>query len=73
MLKLAWPALPFIDRIGLVFVLCMLLGVLLSHPGGQPHPKAIDYRSVDTRTSAGFNWAALAITLMLAALYISWS
>ena len=71
--KLFWPALPFIDRVGLVFVLCMALGMLISRlEGGGPHPKAVDYKAVDTRTSAGFNWASLAIVLMLAALYITW-
>jgi SSS family solute:Na+ symporter len=71
--KLWWPALPFIDRVGLVFVLCVLLGMLISrvqHAG--PQPKAIDYKAVDTSTSAGFNWASLVIVLMLAALYITW-
>lgn len=71
--KLFWPTLPFIDRVGLVFLLCMLIGMAISRvEGGADHPKAIDYRSVDTRTSAGFNWASLAIVLMLAALYITW-
>lgn len=71
--KLLWPTLPFIDRVGLVFLLCVLIGVLISRvEGGADHPRAIDYRSVDTRTSAGFNWASLAIVLMLAALYITW-
>jgi hypothetical protein len=47
--------------------------VLISRlEGGADHPRAIDYRSVNTRTSAGFNWASLAIVLMLAALYTTW-
>lgn len=71
--KLLWPSLPFIDRVGLVFLLCILIGVLISRvEGGADHPRAIDYRSVNTRTSAGFNWAAMAIVLMLAALYMAW-
>jgi SSS family solute:Na+ symporter len=70
--KLAWPALPFIDRVGLVFILCLLLGIVLSRGDGQPHPAAIDYKSIDTHTSASFNLSAVAIILMLAALYITW-
>jgi len=35
-------------------------------------PKAIDYGSVATSTSAGFNWATLVIVLMLTGLYITW-
>jgi SSS family solute:Na+ symporter len=72
-LKLAWPSLPFIDRVGLVFVACLLIGMLISRmEHGRDHPKAIDYAAVDTSTSSGFNWASLVIVLMLAGLYIAW-
>jgi SSS family solute:Na+ symporter len=71
--KLLWPSLPFIDRVGLVFVLCMVLGMLISRlQGDEDSPYAVDYKAVDTSTSAGFNWASLAIVLMLAGLYITW-
>jgi SSS family solute:Na+ symporter len=71
--KLLWPSLPFIDRVGLVFLLCMALGMLISRmQGADDSPFAVDYRAIDTSTSAGFNWASLAIVLMLAALYITW-
>ena len=72
-LKLVWPSLPFIDRVGLVFLLCMGLGVLISRlGGGRPHPRAIEYRDVDIHTSTGFNLASLVVVLMLGALYIVW-
>jgi len=71
--KLLWPALPFIDRVGWVFVLCVLTGVVVSLvQGAEQHPDAIEYKDVDTRTTSGFNWAALGIVLMLTALYVSW-
>jgi len=72
-LKVAWPSLPFIDRVGLVFLLCMGIGMLISkwERGGE-HPRAIDYRRIDTSTSTGFNWASVVVILMLAALYIVW-
>jgi len=71
--KLAWPSLPFIDRVGLVFVLCMIIGMLISRlEHGQEHPKAIDYKEIDISTSTGFNWASLAIILMLVGLYTVW-
>ncbi len=72
-LKLLWPDLPFIDRVGLVFLACLAIGMLTSHlQGGNAHPHAIDYKAIDTSTSTGFNWASLAIVLILAGLYISW-
>jgi len=73
MLKLVWPEIPFIDRVGMVFVLCLFIGVGLSKlQGAEPHPRAIDYRTVDTRTTGGFNVAAVGVVLMLAALYATW-
>ena len=71
--KLLWPSLPFIDRVGIVFLLCMLLGVLISRmEGAGEHSGAIDYEAVDTHTSTGLNLASLAVVLMLAGLYITW-
>jgi SSS family solute:Na+ symporter len=71
--KLIWPALPFIDRVGLVFLLCMIIGVLISRwEHGGEHPKAVNYGEVDISTSASFNLASLVIILMLAGLYIAW-
>ncbi len=72
-LYLAWPALPFIDRVGLVFVACLLLGMLISvAERGNPPANAIEYREVDTSTAAGFNIAAGLVCLMLIAIYTVW-
>ncbi len=70
---LYWPSLPFMDRVGLAFILCMVLGMLVSQLEGKgDHPNAIDYASVDTSTSTGFNWATLVIILMLTGIYATW-
>jgi len=71
--KLLWPELPFIDRVGWVFVLCILTGMLISKiQGAETHPDAIEYKDVDTSTTRGFNWAALGIILLLTVLYATW-
>lgn len=71
--KVYWPSLPFMDRVGLAFILCTILGMLVSQLQAQgDHPNAIDYASVDTSTSRGFNWATLVIILMLTGLYATW-
>ncbi|MGI9199725.1 MAG: sodium/sugar symporter [Woeseiaceae bacterium] len=71
--KVYWPALPFMDRVGLGFLFAVALGMLVSQLGGKgDHPNAIDYASVDTSTSKGFNWATLVIILMLTGLYATW-
>ncbi len=68
-----WPSLPFIDRVGIAFVLAVALGMLVSRiAGGEDHPDAIDYGKVDISTSAGFNWAAVVIVLILTGLYAAW-
>jgi SSS family solute:Na+ symporter len=72
-LKLGWPELPFIDRVGLVFLACIAIGVIVSKlQGAEAHPDAIAYEDVDTTTSSGYNIAALGIILMLTALYATW-
>jgi SSS family solute:Na+ symporter len=71
--KLLWPGLPFIDRVGLVFLLCVGFGMLISRlQGAGDQPGSIRYDEVDHSTSRGFNLASLVIVLMLAALYATW-
>lgn len=72
-IKLTWPALPFIDRVGIVFLLCIATGVVISQlQGAEKHPNAIDYRDVDTSTTGGFSLAAFVVLLMLVGLYATW-
>ena len=71
--KLFWPELPFIDRVGLAFLLCVGLGMLISKlEGAREQPGAIRFNEVDTSTSAAFNIASVVIVLMLIALYATW-
>ncbi len=71
--KIYWPSLPFMDRVGLAFILCMILGMLVSQLESKgDHPHAIDYAAVDISTSTGFNWATLVVILMLTGLYATW-
>jgi SSS family solute:Na+ symporter len=71
--KLLWPDLPFMDRVGLVFLLCLAIAVtitLLENKGNSP--KAVDLEHIDYRTSTGFNLAALAVAIILLAFYSAW-
>ncbi len=69
-LKLAWPALPFIDRVGLVFVLSLLLavGVSLATPAA-PARDLIRTDDVRYATSMSFNAGAAGVLAILVALY----
>ena len=72
-MKLLLPTLPFIDRVGIVFLLCVAVGLVVSQlEGGVDQPGAIEYKDIDTSTSASFNLASVVIVLMLVALYATW-
>ena len=72
-LKLAWPALPFIDRVGVVFLACTALAVVVSlAQKPQPPSLTIELKNIDYSTSAGFNIAAAVIGVILIVLYTVW-
>jgi len=71
--KVFWPELPFMDRVGLVFLACAALAVIISLMGKQrQHPEAVDVKDIDFSTSSSFNMAAVATVLILIALYTTW-
>jgi SSS family solute:Na+ symporter len=72
-LKIYWPALPFMDRVGLVFLACMAVAAAISL--AQPRPDAkmrVDLKNIDYSTSAGFNAGAAVVVAILVALYALW-
>ena len=67
------PELPFMDRVGLVFVLCILLAIAVTKlENAKVQSNAIDLGDVNFNTSTGFNLAALVISLILIGLYAVW-
>jgi SSS family solute:Na+ symporter len=68
-----WPALPFMDRVGWVFVACLAIAVVLSllQPRGESALR-VELKQIDYSTSTGFNVAAVAVTAILVALYATW-
>jgi len=72
-LKFAWPELPFIDRVGLVFLLCVAIAVVITFiTDGKDQAKAIDLNGIEFKTTGGFNIAAVGVVLILIALYAVW-
>jgi SSS family solute:Na+ symporter len=68
-----WPALPFMDRVGLVFVACFGIAILLSLlQAPRQSALRVDLKQVDYSTSTGFNLAALIVTAILAGFYTVW-
>ena len=70
--KMLWPELPFIDRVGLVFLIATGLAVVASMLQNREQDGAIHLGEIEFGTTTGFNISALAVTLILAALYATW-
>ena len=71
--KLVWPELPFIDRVGIVFLLCTAIAAVISlMQKNQPQQGAIKLSDVSFSTTTGFNFASLLVILILVAFYQAW-
>ncbi|MFT6896023.1 MAG: SSS family solute:Na+ symporter [Paraglaciecola sp.] len=71
--KLLWPTLPFIDRVGLVFLLCVAIAVVVTLLENKGHSEnATDLTGVSFATSKEFNFGSLAVCLILAGFYVTW-
>jgi solute:Na+ symporter, SSS family len=72
-LKTWWPQLPFMDRMGVVFLLALVLAVVFSllRPADAASNR-IETRTVTYRTSPAFNIGSIGVVLVLLALYASW-
>jgi len=72
-LKLAWPSLPFMDRVGVVFLLCAGIAIGLSLL--QRHSEAalrVELKQIDYSTEASFNVAAVVVIVILIGIYWTW-
>jgi SSS family solute:Na+ symporter len=71
-LKEVFPNLPFIDRMGVVFLVIAALMIVISlYEGkGKDHPNSIDVNRELFRTSTSFKVGAFLISGIIAALYI---
>ena len=64
---------PFINRMGVVFLVSLALAVIVSLATPQrPGTDTIETADVRYRTSGGFNIGALGVILVLIALYATW-
>ncbi len=71
-LKVAFPALPFIDRMGVVFLIlaALMIAISLIEGKGKDHPNSIEVNRALFKTSTGFKIGAFIISGIIAALYI---
>jgi SSS family solute:Na+ symporter len=73
LLKAVWSSLPFMNRMGVVFLAALVLAVMISFiTAARRGSDTIDTSGVDYATRTSFNIGALAVTLILVALYATW-
>jgi solute:Na+ symporter, SSS family len=71
--KAEWASLPFMDRMGVVFLIALALAVVVSlATPAKTDTDTIETGDVRYATRAGFNIGATAIGLILVALYATW-
>ncbi|WP_339865599.1 sodium/sugar symporter [uncultured Algoriphagus sp.] len=72
LLKIIFPALPFLDRMGVVFLVLAALMIIISlvEGKGKNHPNSIDINKDLFKTSTTFKIGAVLIAGITAALYI---
>ncbi len=71
-LKFFWPELPFMDRVGIVFLAALALAVIVSLASPPARSEAANLIRTDDvayGTTTGFNMGALGVTAILIALY----
>jgi SSS family solute:Na+ symporter len=67
------PEIPFIDRVGIVFLLCVGVAVIVSLMEKKGvHENAVELSDVQFDTTKGFNIAAIAVVFILIAFYSAW-
>jgi solute:Na+ symporter, SSS family len=68
-----WPAYPFMDRIGAVFVACLIIACAISVlQRRSTKPLRVELKGISYATSTGFNIAALIVASVLVTLYAVW-
>jgi SSS family solute:Na+ symporter len=69
----AWPSLPFMNRVGLVFLLSLAAAIIVSLVSPNQRAKnTISLAGVDYSTSTVFNTASAGVIVILIALYATW-
>ncbi len=73
LLKILYPLYPFIDRVGVVFLLCMIIAIVVSLLTSRgDHKKAISLDGINFKTSNEFLVATIGVVVVLAGLYTAW-
>ncbi|TVR40340.1 MAG: sodium/glucose cotransporter [Bacteroidia bacterium] len=70
-LRWLYPGLPFLDRMGIVFLfLCTIMVAISLYESSGKDPNAIEYKTHMFRTTTSFNIGSIGICAILAVLYL---
>jgi SSS family solute:Na+ symporter len=71
--KFLWPELPFMDRIGIVFLLCIVISIIVSlNDKPSDHDSSVNIDNISFATDKSFNIAALGCVVILVGIYGTW-
>lgn len=72
-LEIFWNSIPFIDRVAIVFFICLLLTMIVSIFDNTPsNNDCVTLDDVNFSTSTAYNISALLCVIILSGLYIVW-
>ncbi len=72
--KMWLPQVPFMDRVGYVFLTCLALAVVVSllEGKGKEHANAVQLNDIDFRTHGGYRISAVVVSVILVGFYSAW-
>lgn len=72
--KMWLPEVPFMDRVGYVFLSCLALAVVVSllESKGKNHANSIVLDDIDFSTHGGYRISAVMVSIILVCLYSAW-
>lgn len=72
-MKYLMPEFPFMDRVGVVFILCLVSAIVFSlMQAPSKEDKSVDLSEVSFSTTTGFNISTIGVVLILIVLYATW-
>ncbi len=72
-LKVAAPGIPFMDRMGIVFLAALALAAVLSYVmPAAANADRITTEGISDKMTGGFNVVSAAVVAILVALYATW-
>jgi len=72
--RLLFPDIPFMDRVAIVFVLCVVSALLVSRVSSSQRidSRFFDLSFFNSKTNASFNLSSCLVVLIVGSFYVVW-